>query len=79
MRLRLIHLCFSQGIAELSDMIIERLQAFRRRSNVLPKRMIIFRDGVSEVRTGFRRIYHLLTQQKQRPKEENQGNCDWPL
>lgn len=30
-------------------MIIERLQAFRRRSNVLPKRMIIFRDGVSEV------------------------------
>jgi len=37
-----------EGIAELSDMIIERLQAFRRRSNVLPKRMIIFRDGVSE-------------------------------
>ncbi|KAH9987974.1 Piwi-domain-containing protein [Russula vinacea] len=32
----------------LSDMIIERLQAFRRRSNVLPKRMIVFRDGVSE-------------------------------
>ena len=30
-------------------MIIERLQAFRRRSNVLPKRMMIFRDGVSEV------------------------------
>lgn len=47
--------CFSQGIAELSDMIIERLQAFRRRSNVLPKRMIIFRDGVSEVL--FRRSY----------------------
>jgi hypothetical protein len=37
-----------EGIAELSDMIIERLQAFRRRSNVLPKRMIVFRDGVSE-------------------------------
>ena len=51
---RLIHR-LSQGIAELSDMIIERLQAFRRRSNVLPKRMIIFRDGVSEVR--LRRIY----------------------
>ena len=33
-------------------MIIERLQAFRARSKVLPKRMIIFRDGVSEVRTG---------------------------
>jgi hypothetical protein len=43
---------FMQGIAELSDMIIERLQAFRRRSNVLPKRMIVFRDGVSEVRLG---------------------------
>lgn len=33
-------------------MMIERLQAFRRRSNVLPKRMIVFRDGVSEVRPG---------------------------
>jgi hypothetical protein len=54
---QLIHR-FPQGIAELSDMIIERLQAFRRRSNVLPKRMIIFRDGVSEVR--LRRIYFLL-------------------
>lgn len=52
MSLRLIHRRFSQGIAELSDMIIERLQAFRARSKVLPKRMIIFRDGVSEVRTG---------------------------
>ena len=31
-------------------MIIERLQAFRRRSNILPKRMVVFRDGVSEVR-----------------------------
>jgi eukaryotic translation initiation factor 2C len=50
---RLIHR-FSQGIAGLLDMIIERLQAFRRRSNVLSKRMIISRDGVSEVR--FRRI-----------------------
>lgn len=48
----------SQGIAELSDMVIERLQAFRKRSNVLPKRMIIFRDGVSEVR--FRRIYFIV-------------------
>jgi len=39
----------SQGIAELSDMVIERLQAFRKRSNVLPKRLFIFRDGVSEL------------------------------
>jgi hypothetical protein len=52
---RLMHCLFFpllQGIAELSDMIIERLQAFRRRSKVLPKRMIVFRDGVSEVRPG---------------------------
>lgn len=39
-------------------MIIERLLAFRRRSNVLPKRMIIFRDGVSEV--TFSPFYKLL-------------------
>ena len=31
-------------------MMIERLQAFRKRSKVLPKRIIVFRDGVSEVR-----------------------------
>ncbi|KAI9461396.1 Piwi-domain-containing protein [Russula earlei] len=37
-----------EGIADLSEMIIERLQAFRRRSNILPKRMMVFRDGVSE-------------------------------
>jgi len=37
-----------EGIAELADMMIERLQAFRRRSKVLPKRMVVFRDGVSE-------------------------------
>ncbi|KAI0248543.1 Piwi-domain-containing protein [Lactifluus subvellereus] len=37
-----------EGIAELADMMIERLQAFRKRSGLLPKRMIIFRDGVSE-------------------------------
>ena len=33
-------------------MMIERLQAFRRRSKVLPKRVVVFRDGVSEVRLG---------------------------
>ena len=39
-----------QGIAELADMMIERLQAFRARGKVLPERIFIFRDGVSEVR-----------------------------
>lgn len=38
-----------QGIAELADMMIERLQAFRARSKALPDRVFIFRDGVSEV------------------------------
>ncbi|KAI0028802.1 Piwi domain-containing protein, partial [Vararia minispora EC-137] len=32
----------------LEDMMIERLQAFRRRSKSLPERIIIFRDGVSD-------------------------------
>ena len=48
-----------QGIAELADMVIERLQAFRRRSNVLPKRMIVFRDGVSEVRLSRKSRFYL--------------------
>ena len=30
-------------------MIVERLQAYRQRSGALPERMIVFRDGVSEV------------------------------
>ncbi|KAH9165409.1 Piwi-domain-containing protein [Lactarius sanguifluus] len=32
----------------LRDMIVERLQAYRQRLKVLPERMIVFRDGVSE-------------------------------
>ncbi|KAI0291922.1 Piwi domain-containing protein [Multifurca ochricompacta] len=32
----------------LRDMIVERLEAYRRHSKVLPERMIVFRDGVSE-------------------------------
>ncbi|KAF8269712.1 Piwi domain-containing protein [Lactarius quietus] len=32
----------------LRDMIVERLQAYRQHSKVLPERMIVFRDGVSE-------------------------------
>ncbi|KAI0313100.1 Piwi-domain-containing protein [Amylostereum chailletii] len=37
-----------EGIAELADMMIERLQAFKRRSKSLPERIMVFRDGVSE-------------------------------
>ncbi|KAH9038041.1 Piwi-domain-containing protein [Lactarius deliciosus] len=32
----------------LRDMIVERLHAYRQRLKVLPERMIVFRDGVSE-------------------------------
>jgi hypothetical protein len=32
----------------LRDMIVERLQAYRKHSKTLPDRMIVFRDGVSE-------------------------------
>jgi predicted nucleic acid-binding protein len=40
----------TQILDELTDMMIERLQAFQRRSkNVLPQRIFVFRDGVSEV------------------------------
>jgi eukaryotic translation initiation factor 2C len=46
---RRLNVC--QGIAELKAMMIERLQAFRKRSNALPDRVLIFRDGVSEVKT----------------------------
>ncbi|KAI0247504.1 Piwi-domain-containing protein [Lactifluus subvellereus] len=36
----------------LKDMIVERLQAYRRHSKALPERMIVFRDGVSEGQYG---------------------------
>ena len=37
-------------VQNLAQMTVERLQAFQRRNkNVLPERIIIYRDGVSEV------------------------------
>ena len=36
-------------ITELKEMMIERIQAFRAKSNSLPARIIVYRDGVSEV------------------------------
>lgn len=35
-------------IDELTEMMVERLMVFRERRKTLPKRIIIFRDGVSE-------------------------------
>jgi eukaryotic translation initiation factor 2C len=36
-------------IQELRDMMIERLLLYEKRNKRLPERIIIFRDGVSEV------------------------------
>ncbi|GJJ14721.1 hypothetical protein Clacol_008988 [Clathrus columnatus] len=35
-------------IEDLTDMMVERLLFFRQKRNALPKRIIVFRDGVSE-------------------------------
>ena len=35
-------------VTDLCDMMIERLTAFREKSKVLPERIIVYRDGVSE-------------------------------
>ncbi|CAE6447538.1 unnamed protein product [Rhizoctonia solani] len=35
-------------ITDLTDMMIERLNAFKAKNNLLPQRIIFFRDGVSE-------------------------------
>lgn len=36
-------------ITNLADMMVERLTAFRNKSKLLPTRIIVYRDGVSEV------------------------------
>jgi eukaryotic translation initiation factor 2C len=38
-------------VDELDEMIIERLQAYQKVNKVLPSRILVFRDGVSEVRS----------------------------
>ncbi|KAF8341583.1 Piwi domain-containing protein [Cantharellus anzutake] len=56
-------------ITKLSEMVIERLIAYRQKTNKLPERVILFRDGVSEgqfqtvlreelpqIRDAFRRV-----------------------
>lgn len=39
-----------QMITELASMMEERLKAFQARSKTLPQRILVYRDGVSEVR-----------------------------
>jgi hypothetical protein len=36
-------------VTDLCDMMVERLNAFKAKSNALPKRVLVYRDGVSEV------------------------------
>ena len=35
-------------ITDLRDMMIERLEAFREKAKILPRRVLVYRDGVSE-------------------------------
>lgn len=41
-----------QMLDELSDMLVERLLLYEKKNRKLPKRIYVFRDGVSEVRTA---------------------------
>ena len=49
-------------IEDLTEMMVERLQEYRKTNKALPKRVIIYRDGVSEA-SGFERLklINLLT------------------
>lgn len=48
---RLNFFSFFQTLDELRDMLIERLEAYASHNkNELPERVLVFRDGVSEVR-----------------------------
>lgn len=38
-----------QMVTNLKDMMLERLEAFRKRSKKYPERVLVYRDGVSEV------------------------------
>ena len=35
---------------ELRDMLVERLLVYEKKNKVLPQRIFVYRDGVSEVR-----------------------------
>ena len=43
---------FFQMVQELTDMMKSRLVLFERRNKILPARVIVFRDGVSDVRVS---------------------------
>ena len=37
---------------ELRDMLVERLHVYEKKNKVLPARIFVYRDGVSEVGPG---------------------------
>ena len=36
-------------VTDLAEMMVERLKLFQEKSRILPKRILVYRDGVSEV------------------------------
>jgi len=44
-------------VDDLSIMMVERLQVYEKQSKVLPERVLVFRDGVSEVRVQLFRLH----------------------
>jgi hypothetical protein len=42
-------LIFRQMLDELRDMLVERLLVYEKKNKVLPQRIFVYRDGVSEV------------------------------
>ena len=48
-------------IQELRDMMVERLQLFEKRNKALPDKILVYRDGVSEVRRAALPYYRHLT------------------
>jgi hypothetical protein len=38
-------------VTDLTDMMYERLLAYQNKMEILPERVFVFRDGVSEVRS----------------------------
>ena len=45
-------------VESLAQMTIERLQLYQKKNKRLPDRIIVYRDGVSEVREPLPTIYH---------------------
>jgi eukaryotic translation initiation factor 2C len=44
-----VTLIFLQMLDELRDMLVERLLVYEKKNKVLPQRIFVYRDGVSEV------------------------------